>query len=251
MLKYADILKIAKDPEDKYHDLRRRFFVDEYTDPGEDLEALPDDLEEKDIESWNNPQLYGNEGKKYRKKWLSRTLAERNKILKQMENMVGWNDDNAPREFGDFLRKIKQMRDNALFLKYLPSKGYLDINKVKNPEHAQALLDALTDEQLNEVTLPTNDYRDEPWKAPRTPLSSPDGTEERDQIYYNYGDLLDGFWGEDIKNRVLSGEIKTFGDWNRVAAKEYKKFPTQARREVKDELKWIKQRRQDREKYGA
>ena len=53
MLKYADILKIAKDPDDKYHDLRRRFFVDEYTDPGEDLEALPDDLEEKDIESWN------------------------------------------------------------------------------------------------------------------------------------------------------------------------------------------------------
>ena len=238
-MKYRDVLRklAGEDAEDKYHDLRRRYYADEYTDTDE--KSLPDDLEERDIAWYRDHPEYG---EKARLQNLSYRLKERQRILDMMENLIGWNSDNEPQEFGAFLRKIKDMRNNALFAKYLPAKGYLDINKVKDRKHAGALLEALTDEQLNNVTLPTNDYNGQPWKAPSTPFNGPDGS-DRKQLYYSYDDVLGGRYGEDIKSRVLNKEIRTFGDWNRVLAAEYKKLPREARNMVKEDLDYIRSRR--------
>lgn len=193
--------KQAADPD--YSALRRRFF-EEASSPGI-YTPSKEDVDER-MRTADKPRYIG------------RALRERGRILKFLQEQVGWNDDDEPDEFGKLLEKVKQMYSNALLARYLPRKGVLDLDKIRSADRAGEVLKQLPEDLVRSVPLPKREL----WTMPRGVFAKPE--------HARAGDL-----GEPLRKLLDSGAIRTYGDWIDALESNRKTMPKDMQ---KDYAEW-------------
>ena len=156
---------------------------------------------------------------------LDNALNERQQLLDALEGFIGWNDDAPPKEYDRLLAKVLSMRDSALYAKYLPAEGPLDVDKVPQKD-AERLMARLPHKEYRSALLPKAD---------------------RPLMYFRpYGDSLAEFRGADVKsgkfgNKIRklyeSGAMKTVGDWEDALAKNMDTVPKDEREFLKFKLR--------------
>lgn len=198
--------KQAADPD--YSALRRRFF-EEVSSP--DIYTPSKENVDERMRTTDKPRYIG------------RALKERGRILKFLQERIGWNNDDAPEEYWNLLRKVEQLYSNALLARYLPRKGVLDLDKIRSADRAGEVLKQLPEDLVRSVPLPKREL----WTMPRGVFAKPE--------HARAGDL-----GEPLRKLLDSGAVRTYGDWIDALENNRKTMPRDMQRDYAEWKEYTK-----------